>query len=227
MASGRGGQRCGHGDLPAAWRSTTAPCSRSRSSTGTSRPSRSSRCSSTRVAPPFTPIGRVRALGRAIGAWAANLDQKVLFIASGGLSHDPPVPRMAKATPRAAGHADRRRPQPHPRGPGRPAAAGHRHRPRVRPRGGRHHGPGPGMGPRTHGHPGLRRPDPAGRLVPRLDGTRPPATPPTRSAPGSPPTPRSAPSATTPSATASTGPSRNTSPDSASPPPPSADPTSH
>jgi 2,3-dihydroxyphenylpropionate 1,2-dioxygenase len=51
------------------------------------------------VAPPFTPIGRVRALGRAIGAWAANLDQKVLFIASGGLSHDPPVPRLAEATP--------------------------------------------------------------------------------------------------------------------------------
>jgi 2,3-dihydroxyphenylpropionate 1,2-dioxygenase len=51
------------------------------------------------VAPPFTPISRVRALGQAIGAWAKNLDQKVLFIASGGLSHDPPVPRLAEATP--------------------------------------------------------------------------------------------------------------------------------
>jgi 2,3-dihydroxyphenylpropionate 1,2-dioxygenase len=51
------------------------------------------------VAPPFTPIARVRALGKAIGNWAATLDQKVLFIASGGLSHDPPVPRIMEATP--------------------------------------------------------------------------------------------------------------------------------
>jgi 2,3-dihydroxyphenylpropionate 1,2-dioxygenase len=51
------------------------------------------------VAPPFTPISRVRALGRAIGTWASTLDRKVLFIASGGLSHDPPVPRLMEATP--------------------------------------------------------------------------------------------------------------------------------
>ena len=51
------------------------------------------------VAPPFTPIARVRALGKAIGAWASTLDEKVLFIASGGLSHDPPVPRIMEATP--------------------------------------------------------------------------------------------------------------------------------
>jgi 2,3-dihydroxyphenylpropionate 1,2-dioxygenase len=50
------------------------------------------------VAPPFTPIARIRALGHAIGTWAANLDKKVLFISSGGLSHDPPVPRLAEAT---------------------------------------------------------------------------------------------------------------------------------
>jgi len=50
------------------------------------------------VAPPFTPIARIRALGAAIGQWAAGLDKKVLFISSGGLSHDPPVPRLAEAT---------------------------------------------------------------------------------------------------------------------------------
>ena len=50
------------------------------------------------VAPPFTPIARIRALGEAIGKWAAGLDKKVLFISSGGLSHDPPVPRLAEAT---------------------------------------------------------------------------------------------------------------------------------
>jgi 2,3-dihydroxyphenylpropionate 1,2-dioxygenase len=51
------------------------------------------------VSKPFTAISRIRALGQAIGAWAAVLDRKVLFIASGGLSHDPPVPRLAEATP--------------------------------------------------------------------------------------------------------------------------------
>lgn len=51
------------------------------------------------VAPPFTPVKRVRLLGEAIGRHLAGLDQKVLLIASGGLSHDPPVPRLATATP--------------------------------------------------------------------------------------------------------------------------------
>jgi 2,3-dihydroxyphenylpropionate 1,2-dioxygenase len=51
------------------------------------------------VAPPFTPVQRVRLLGEAVGRWATSLDKKVLFIASGGLSHDPPVPRLAEATP--------------------------------------------------------------------------------------------------------------------------------
>jgi 2,3-dihydroxyphenylpropionate 1,2-dioxygenase len=51
------------------------------------------------VAPPFTPIRRIRALGEAIGRHLATLDQKVLLISSGGLSHDPPVPRLASATP--------------------------------------------------------------------------------------------------------------------------------
>ncbi|MFC5948981.1 3-carboxyethylcatechol 2,3-dioxygenase [Pseudonocardia lutea] len=51
------------------------------------------------VAPPFTPVKRVRLLGEAIGRHLAGLDLKVLLIASGGLSHDPPVPRLAAATP--------------------------------------------------------------------------------------------------------------------------------
>ncbi|MFI9625852.1 3-carboxyethylcatechol 2,3-dioxygenase [Streptomyces sp. NPDC052042] len=51
------------------------------------------------VAPPFTPLRRVRLLGEAVGRHLATLDKKVLLISSGGLSHDPPVPRLATATP--------------------------------------------------------------------------------------------------------------------------------
>ena len=51
------------------------------------------------VAPPFTPVKRVRELGEAIGRHLATWDEKVLLISSGGLSHDPPVPRLATATP--------------------------------------------------------------------------------------------------------------------------------
>ena len=51
------------------------------------------------VAPPFTPLQRVRLLGESVGRYLSSLDQKVLLIASGGLSHDPPVPRLATATP--------------------------------------------------------------------------------------------------------------------------------
>ena len=51
------------------------------------------------VAPPFTPLARVRHLGHAVGNHLSGLGQRVLLIASGGLSHDPPVPRMATATP--------------------------------------------------------------------------------------------------------------------------------
>lgn len=50
------------------------------------------------VAPPFTPVQRVRLLGEAVGRHLAQRDEKVLLIASGGLSHDPPVPRLATAT---------------------------------------------------------------------------------------------------------------------------------
>jgi 2,3-dihydroxyphenylpropionate 1,2-dioxygenase len=51
------------------------------------------------VAPPFTPLSRIRLLGEAVGRFLANLDQKVLLISSGGLSHDPPLPALATATP--------------------------------------------------------------------------------------------------------------------------------
>lgn len=51
------------------------------------------------VAPPFTPLARVRRLGEAVGRYLAGQDRRVLLIASGGLSHDPPVPRLDTATP--------------------------------------------------------------------------------------------------------------------------------
>ncbi|MER6526309.1 3-carboxyethylcatechol 2,3-dioxygenase [Streptomyces sp. NPDC001508] len=54
------------------------------------------------VATPLGPVRRVRALGTAIGEAAADLDRRVLFLASGGLSHDPPVPVLEGAPPRVA-----------------------------------------------------------------------------------------------------------------------------
>lgn len=50
------------------------------------------------VAKPFTRMRRVRQLGEAIGSFLASLDERVLVIGSGGLSHDPPVPQWATAT---------------------------------------------------------------------------------------------------------------------------------
>lgn len=54
------------------------------------------------VATPLCPISRIRALGTAVGQAAAELDRRVLFVASGGLSHDPPVPVLEGAPPRVA-----------------------------------------------------------------------------------------------------------------------------
>ncbi|MFF2347599.1 3-carboxyethylcatechol 2,3-dioxygenase [Pseudarthrobacter sp. NPDC058119] len=51
------------------------------------------------VAPPFSKVQRVRKFGEAVGDYFKNSDKKVLFIGSGGLSHDPPVPQIATATP--------------------------------------------------------------------------------------------------------------------------------
>ena len=49
------------------------------------------------VAKPFVTMRRVRRLGEAIGSFLATLDERVLVIGSGGLSHDPPVPQWATA----------------------------------------------------------------------------------------------------------------------------------
>jgi 2,3-dihydroxyphenylpropionate 1,2-dioxygenase len=48
---------------------------------------------------PLGPMQRVRLLGQAVGREIAGWNRRVLVVASGGLSHDPPVPRFAEATP--------------------------------------------------------------------------------------------------------------------------------
>ncbi|QJY47455.1 3-carboxyethylcatechol 2,3-dioxygenase [Pseudonocardia broussonetiae] len=54
------------------------------------------------VAEPLGPMSRVRRLGEALGRAAAALDRRVLVLGSGGLSHDPPVPRLDGAPPAVA-----------------------------------------------------------------------------------------------------------------------------
>jgi 2,3-dihydroxyphenylpropionate 1,2-dioxygenase len=49
------------------------------------------------AAPPLPPYRRARKLGEAVGAWAAQSGKRVLFVASGGLSHDPPLPDVRTA----------------------------------------------------------------------------------------------------------------------------------
>jgi 2,3-dihydroxyphenylpropionate 1,2-dioxygenase len=51
------------------------------------------------VGEPLCPVGRIRLLGNAVGNAAAALDRRVLLVGSGGLSHDPPVPRLDTAPP--------------------------------------------------------------------------------------------------------------------------------
>lgn len=51
------------------------------------------------VAPPFIPVRRIRSFGTALGEYLKKLDKRVLIIGSGGLSHEPPVPQIATATP--------------------------------------------------------------------------------------------------------------------------------
>jgi 2,3-dihydroxyphenylpropionate 1,2-dioxygenase len=55
------------------------------------------------VATPLGPLKRSRALGAAVGRFAAGLNKRVLLVGSGGLSHDPPVPTLATAPPGALG----------------------------------------------------------------------------------------------------------------------------
>ncbi|MHA6780760.1 3-carboxyethylcatechol 2,3-dioxygenase [Pseudonocardia saturnea] len=68
------------------------------------------------VAEPLGPAGRARRLGAAIGRAATAWDRRVLLVGSGGLSHDPPVPRLAEAPPEvAAGLIAGRNPTPEAR----------------------------------------------------------------------------------------------------------------
>lgn len=50
------------------------------------------------VAAPLGPMRRVRLLGEAVGRYMTGRTERVLFLGSGGLSHDPPVPTLATAT---------------------------------------------------------------------------------------------------------------------------------
>lgn len=54
------------------------------------------------VAPPMASCRRARLLGDAIGRFAGRLGKRVLVVGSGGLSHEPPVPEIATATPENA-----------------------------------------------------------------------------------------------------------------------------
>jgi 2,3-dihydroxyphenylpropionate 1,2-dioxygenase len=49
------------------------------------------------AAPPLPPLKRVTALGSALGTFASEHGGRVLFAASGGISHDPPIPSLATA----------------------------------------------------------------------------------------------------------------------------------
>jgi len=51
------------------------------------------------VADPLGPAVRARHLGSAVGEALRGLGRRVLVVASGGLSHDPPVPRLSEAPP--------------------------------------------------------------------------------------------------------------------------------
>lgn len=46
---------------------------------------------------PLVPMRRVRRFGEAIGREAARWNKRVLIVGSGGLSHDPPVPKLEGA----------------------------------------------------------------------------------------------------------------------------------
>jgi len=49
------------------------------------------------VASPLPGFQRTRMLGEAIGRFLTTLNKRVLILGSGGLSHQPPVPELAKA----------------------------------------------------------------------------------------------------------------------------------
>lgn len=51
------------------------------------------------AAPPLPTYRRARLLGEAVGRFARSYGKRILFAASGGLSHDPLVPRIESAPP--------------------------------------------------------------------------------------------------------------------------------
>lgn len=51
------------------------------------------------AAPPLPTYRRTRLLGEAVGRFAARSGKRVLLAASGGLSHDPPLPSLSDASP--------------------------------------------------------------------------------------------------------------------------------
>jgi 2,3-dihydroxyphenylpropionate 1,2-dioxygenase len=52
------------------------------------------------AAPPRPTFRRVRLLGEAVGRFARQRGLRVLFVGSGGLSHDPPIPQIEGADTR-------------------------------------------------------------------------------------------------------------------------------
>lgn len=65
---------------------------------------------------PLGPVQRVRLLGEAVGREVGSWGKRVLVIASGGLSHDPPVPRLDGAPPEVVARlTDGRNPTPEAR----------------------------------------------------------------------------------------------------------------
>lgn len=50
------------------------------------------------VAPPVPSFRRARMLGEAVGRFAGALNKRIMFIGSGGLSHNPPVPTLKNAS---------------------------------------------------------------------------------------------------------------------------------
>ncbi|AMK24672.1 3-carboxyethylcatechol 2,3-dioxygenase [Sphingobium sp. SJ10-10] len=51
------------------------------------------------IAPPSPTTRRVREIGEAVGRFALGTGKRVLIVSSGGLSHDPPIPRLATSSP--------------------------------------------------------------------------------------------------------------------------------
>ncbi len=96
---------------------------------------------------------RIRLLGEAVGRWVNEFaaDERVLVIGTGGLSHDPPVPRWGTATDQQRAFLlEGRNPTP-------PEARAARQERTITTGqkfakgGGRHHGPQSRMGPGVPG----------------------------------------------------------------------------